>query len=167
MKLKSFYAIIILFLFSTNCKVRYSQTGINIGDAKTFQVNLFENNANLIEPGIHRDLTLNLQDFILNQTPLQLVKSNGDIFYEGEISEYRISPTTATSQNTAAQNRLTVSAKIHFINKIKNKEFDKVFSFFQDYPANSQLTGNLKNEIHQDILNRLSQDIVNASLDDW
>ncbi len=36
-------------------------------------------------PGIERDFTLALQDLILNQTNLDLVKSNGDIFYEGEI----------------------------------------------------------------------------------
>ena len=82
----------------------YSFTGISIGsDTKTFQVNYFQNRANLIEPGIERDFTLALQDIILNQTNLSLVKYNADILYEGEIVEYRISPTTATANNTAAQ----------------------------------------------------------------
>jgi hypothetical protein len=52
----------------------------------------------------------------LNQTNLDLVKSNGDIIYEGEIVEYRIAPTTATANNTAAQNRLTISVNVRFIN---------------------------------------------------
>ena len=95
----------------------YSFTGISIdSDTKTFQVNYFQNNAALIEPGIERDFTLALQDIILNQTNLDLVKSNGDIIYEGEIVEYRISPTTATASNTAAQNRLTISINVRFIN---------------------------------------------------
>ena len=62
----------------------------------------------MIEPGLDRDFTLALQDLILNQTNLDLVKSSGDLIYEGEITEYRISPTTATANNTAAQNRLTI-----------------------------------------------------------
>ena len=95
----------------------YSFTGISIdSNTKTFQVNYFQNTANLIEPGIERDFTLALQDIILNQTNLDLVKSNGDIIYEGEIVEYRIAPTTATANNTAAQNRLTISVNVRFIN---------------------------------------------------
>ncbi len=167
MKFNPFFALVIVVLLSTKCKVRYSTTSIDIGNAKSFQVNLFENNAPLIEPGIHRDFTIVLQDFILNRTSLELVKSNGDLFYEGEITEYRISPTTATSQNTAAQNRLTISVNVHFLNKIKEQEFDKTFTFFYDYPANNQLIGPLKTEAHKEIFDRLSQDIVNASLDDW
>ena len=35
-----------------------------------------------------------------------MVQSNGDLLYEGEIVEYRVSPMTATSDLNAAQNRL-------------------------------------------------------------
>jgi hypothetical protein len=58
----------------------------------------------LIEPGIDRTLTLNLQDLIQNQTNLNLVKSGGDLIYEGV--DYRISPMTATANQQASQNRL-------------------------------------------------------------
>ena len=113
----------------------YSFTGISLSsDTKTFQVNYFQNTAALIEPGIERDFTLALQDLILNQTNLDLVKSNGDIVYEGEIVEYRISPTTATSSNTAAQNRLTIGINVRFVNKDDEEaDFEKRFSFFFDF----------------------------------
>ena len=101
--------LLILFLIASSCSVKYSLTGASIGpETKTFQVNYFQNNAPLIEPGIERDFTNKLIDLLINQTSLELVKSNGDLTYEGEIVEYRISPTTATANNTAAQNRLTV-----------------------------------------------------------
>ena len=45
------------------------------------------------------------------------VNSNGDLVYEGEITDYRISPTTATAESTAAQNRLTIAVKIRFFNR--------------------------------------------------
>ena len=68
----------------------YSFTGISLSaETKTFQVNYFQNTSALIEPGIERDFTLALQDLILNQTNLDLVKSKGDILYEGEIIDYR------------------------------------------------------------------------------
>ena len=109
-----------------------------------------------------------LEDLIQNQTNLNLVTSNGDLVYEGEITDYRISPTTATSENTAAQNRLTISVKVRFFNR-KNEEDDleQTFSFFYDYPGSSQLIGSQKATAHEEIFERITQDIFNATLAKW
>ena len=75
-----FVKLFILILFTTSCSVKYSLTGASISpDTKTFQVNYFQNNAPLIEPGIERDFTNKLIDLLINQTSLELVKSNGDL----------------------------------------------------------------------------------------
>ena len=147
----------------------YSFTGISLSaDTKTFQVNYFQNTAALIEPGIERDFTLALQDLILNQTSLDLVKSNGDIVYEGEIVEYRISPTTATSSNTAAQNQLTISVNVRFLDKNdEDAEFEKRFSFFYNYEGSAQLIGAQKTTAIEEVFERITQDVVNASLANW
>lgn len=55
----------------------YSFTGADTGTAETFQVNFFQNNAALIEPGLDIDFTNALQDLIQNQTKLSLVNSGG------------------------------------------------------------------------------------------
>ncbi len=145
----------------------YNFTGGNTGDAKTYQVNFFLNNAPIIEPGLDRDFTLFLQDLILNQTNLDLVTSNGDLVYEGEIVEYRIAPMSATAQQTAAQNRLTIGVKIRFTNSTKpDDDFEKQFSFFYDYPAATQLS-QVKDAAFEEIFERLGQDIFNASLANW
>ena len=108
--------LFIILILACSCSVKYSLTGASISpETKTFQVNYFQNNAPLIEPGIERDFTNKLIDLLINQTSLELVKSNWDLTYEGEIVEYRISPTTATANNTAAQNRLTVGVNIRFL----------------------------------------------------
>lgn len=148
----------------------YSFTGADIdySKIKTFQVNYFQNNASIIEPGIDRKFTIALQDLILNQTSLDLVTAGGDLIYEGEIVEYYIAPITATAQNTAAQNRLTISVNVRFINtKDDTKDFEKRFSFYYDYPGSSQLTGSLLDEAISTIFERLTQDIFNASLANW
>jgi len=109
-----------------------------------------------------------LIDLLQNQTNLSLVKSNGDLVYEGEITQYRISPTTATSSNTAAQNRLTIGVKVHFMDKHDEEaEFDQVFSFFYDYAGSSQLIGGVKDAAFAEIFERITQDIFNASLAKW
>lgn len=163
---------IILLAVSTTilgCGI-YSFTGASVPEGtKTFQVNRFENNALLVEPGLELDFQIALQDLIQNQTNLSLVTTGGDLIYEGEITTYRISPTTATAQNTAAQNRLTIGVKVSFYN---TKEEDdnienKSFSFFYDFPGSSQLIGAQKTTAHDEIFERLTQDIFNATLARW
>ena len=161
--------LFILPLVLWSCSVKYSLTGASISpETKTFQVNYFQNNSTLIEPGIDRDFTNKLIDLLINQTSLDLVKSNGDLLYEGEIVEYRISPTTATANNTAAQNRLTISVNVRFIDKSDSEaEFEKRFSFYYDYPGSSQLIGSQKDTAIDEIFERITQDVFNASMAKW
>ena len=96
-----------------------------------------------------------LIDLLINQTSLELVKSNGDLTYEGEIVEYRISPTTATARNTADQNRLTVSVNVRFINKYDGEsDFEKRFSFlFFENERNILSNLNENDEIQKSLKN--------------
>jgi hypothetical protein len=159
-------ALVLLFTLNS-CSV-YDFTGTGKIDAKTFQVNFFQNNSELVEPGIDRTFTLNLQDLIQNQTNLNLVKSGGDLIYEGEIVDYRISPMTATADQQASQNRLQIRVNIRFTNKNKEIDnFEKTFDFFFDYPAQQQLTGSTLNNAIKVIYERITQDIFNESLAKW
>jgi hypothetical protein len=149
------------------CSV-YNFTGAKPIDAKTFQVNYFQNNAELIEPGLDRNFTLKLQEIIQNQTNLNLTGSNGDLLYEGEITEYRITPMTATADQKAAQNRLTVAVNVRFSNKNKETDnFEKRFSFYYDYDGSTQLIGSKLTEALDVIFERITQDIFNESLAKW
>jgi hypothetical protein len=147
----------------------YSLSGISIAPSiETFQVNYFQNSAILVEPGLDRDFTLALQDLILNQTNLSLTNTSGDLVYEGEITEYRISPTTAQANSTAAQSRLTIAVRVRFYDKSKpEEEFEQSFSFFYDYTGSAQLVGTLKDTAIEEIFERLTQDIFNATLAQW
>lgn len=168
MKIYKYITLLTIIILNFGCG-KYSFTGASISEnTKTFQVNNFQNNAILIEPGLERDFTVALQDLILNQTKLDLVRSGADLTYEGEITEYRISPTTATANNTAAQNRLTISVQVRFFDKNDpEEEFDKRFSFFYDYEGSAQLIGSQKDTAISEIFERLTQDIFNASLAKW
>jgi len=168
MKIKYYIVLFVIVTTFVSCGI-YSFTGASVGaNTKTFQVNYFQNNAILVEPGLDLDFTNTLIDILQNQTNLSLVKSNGDLVYEGEITQYRISPTTATSANTAAQNRLTIAVKVHFYDKYdEDAEFDQTFSFFYDYEGSSQLIGSVKDTATAEIFERITQDIFNASLAKW
>ena len=98
---------------------------------------------------------------------VNLVKNNGDLVYEGEITKYSITPTTSTANNTAAQNRLNMEVNVRYTDT-KNDEdsFESRFSFFYDFDANKQLF-DIKNEANKEIFERITQDIFNASLAKW
>ena len=167
--MKNYSLLIAAFLlFSLNSCSVYNFTGTGKIDAKTFQVNYFQNNATLIEPGIERIFTQKLQNFIQNQTNLGLTNTNGDLVYEGEITDYRIQPMTATADQSAAQNRLTITVNVRFSNKKKEADdFEKKFSFYQDYDGNQQLIGSKLSEALDFIYERITQDIFNESLAKW
>lgn len=167
MKNIKFLLIIIVASTFNSCEP-YNFTGTGKIDAKTFQVNYFQNNAELIEPGIERTFTLELQDIIQNQTNLNLVNSGGDLMYDGEITQYRITPMSATADQRAAQNRLTVAVMVRFTNKNKEEDdFQKTFSFFYDYEGTTQLVGAKLTEALDVIFERITQDVFNESLAKW
>lgn len=146
----------------------YNFTGTGKIDAETFQVNYFQNNADIVEPGVELTFTRALQDLIQNQTNLSLTNSGGDLVYEGEITQFRITPMTATADQRAAQNRLTVTVNVRFTNRKKEDDnFEKPFSFFYDYPANELLNGRILTTALDEIFERITQDIFNESLAKW
>ena len=96
------------------------------------QIDFFQNQASLIEPTLSQRFTQDLIDLFTRQTNLTAVTSNGDLYFSGEITGYRITPMSATAQQTAAQNRLTVTVNVRFVNKLIEKDdFEKQFSFIQ------------------------------------
>lgn len=172
--MKKFSALLVIFFANfvlNGCGV-YNFSGASTGTAESFQVNFFQNYADqspgsTIEPQLDRDFTNSLQDVITNLTSLNLTGNNGDLIYEGEIVEYRVSPMSATANQTAAQNRLTMSVNVRFYNTTKeDSDFEKRFSFFFDFPATSLLES-VKSQAHEELFERITQDIFNESLADW
>lgn len=168
-KIKQVLILAVVSSLMLGCGV-YSFTGADIdySNTKTFQVDFFQNNAPIIEPGIDRFFTQTLQDILLNQTSLDLVTTSGDLIFEGEIVEYYVAPITATAVSTAAQNRLTVGVNVRFINtQDETKDFEQRFSFYYDYPGSSQLIGSTLDDAISVIFERITQDIFNKSLANW
>ncbi|MDO9274921.1 MAG: LptE family protein [Lutibacter sp.] len=163
------YLILLLLVFTTQSCGIYSFTGTNIqSDVKTIQIDYFPNNAVLVEPSLSQEFTTRFQDLFLQQTNLSLVKDGGDLQFEGEITGYKINPMTATAQQTASQNRLTITVNVRFFNnKFEEDNFERSFSHYYDYDANAQLTGGILDEAFNEIIERITQDIFNASVAKW
>lgn len=166
MKILKYLAILLLCLCFNSCKF-YSFTGAT-DTPESFQVNFFQNNAALIEPGLDIQFTNALQDLIVNQTKSELVKTGAQVIFEGEIIEYRISPTTANANNRASQNRLTIGVQVRYTDTTDDeKSFDQRFSFFFDYDGDALLSGSQRDTAWEAIFERITQDIFQAAFADW
>ena len=75
---------------------------------------------------------------------------------------------TATADQRAAQNRLTITIMVRFSNRNKEEDnFEKRFSFFYDFDANQQLVGSQLTTALDVIFERITQDVFNESLAKW
>jgi len=161
------FVLIVSLFTNLSCGV-YSFTGGSTGDAETIQIDYFPNGAPLVEPTVSQKFTIALQDLFLRQTNLNLTSSGGDLHFEGEITGYKIVPISATADQRAAQNRLSISVRVRFYNiKIEEDNFEKTFSFYSDFDANQQLIGTALEDALDEIFERITQDIFNASVAKW
>lgn len=161
-------AYIIISISLIGCKINYTFSGASYSaDVQTFNVAFFQNQAPLVNPSLSNVFTEALKDRINNQTKLKLISSNGDLQYEGEIVNYTVAPQTISGNETAALNRLTISVRVKFTNtKNANQNFDRTFSQFADYEATKSFQS-VEDELIREIVDKLTQDIFNASLVNW
>lgn len=166
-KLTYIFIVITSLTVLTGCGI-YSFTGGNVGDAKTIQIDFFRNQAPIVEPTLSRKFTQDLQDLFTRQTNLTLVNSGGQLHFEGEITNYSIVPTSATANQRAAKNRLTVIVNVRFTNNLVEKDsFEREFSHHALFNADQNLTGAVLESVLNEILERITQDIFNASVAKW
>lgn len=161
-------SIVAMGLGLSGCTIKYSFSGASIPlEAKTVSIAYFPNNAPMVAPTLSSTLTDGLQDKFARQTKLQLVPSNGDLAFEGEITNYTSTPAAITANETAAMNRLTITIKVKYTSVFEPQfNYNKSFSAFAEYDANSLLQ-DVQDTLIQEICEQLIQDVFNAAVANW
>lgn len=151
-----------------SCTVSYSFTGANISaDVKTFSVYYFTNRAKLVNPTLSTEFTEKLKDKMLKQTSLKEEAENGDLVFEGQITDYEVRPMAIQKEDMAAQNRLTVNVRLKYTNnKNHEQDFDRQFSAFEDFSSSMSLN-DVESSIVPEIIEKLIEDIFNATIANW
>ena len=146
----------------------YSFSGTSIKpDVKTITINYFEYKALRVNPSLSNDMTEALQEKFRKMTRLTQVDEDGDLEITGEVSGYDVRAQAVTAQEVAAQNRLTVSVKISFMNrKYPEEDFEKSFSAYADYDSNNSLDA-VEATLCEEIIEKLCEDILNATVANW
>ncbi len=146
----------------------YSFSGTSIQpDVRSIAVEYFKNNALKVNPTLASSLSDALIDQYRRLTSLQILPENGDMNVYGEITSYDTRPMAVTADEVASQNRLTVTVKITFTNRLHPEEdFEKSFSAYADYDSN-QLLDAVESSLCDEIIDILVEDIFNATVANW
>ena len=135
-------------------------------DVHTISVYNIENRAMKVNPALSNTLTMALQDQYRKLTKLEMLEEGRDLEVSGFITSYDVTPTAVTSQEIAAQNRLTVTVKIIFKNNKHEEDFEKSFAAYQDYDSNLSLDA-VEAQLVDEIVEILVEDIFNATVANW
>jgi hypothetical protein len=160
-------AVILLPLVS-GCRIQYSFSGTSIQpDVKTFTVLYFENKAPRVNPSLANNLSEALIDKYRKLTPLEMVEDGGDLMVTGVITSYDTKPIAVTADEVASQNRLTITMKLTYSNRLHPEEdFEKSFSGYADYDS-MQSFDSVEAQLCDDIIEILVEDIFNATVANW
>jgi len=146
----------------------YSFTGASISpEVKTVSIKYFPNRSSLIQPVLSQAFTEKLKEKFVSQTNLRLVNENGDLMFDGYISDYRTQPVAIQGTETAALNRLTITVNVKFTNQKDEKQnYETNFSRYADYDSKKSLA-EVEQTLMEEINKQLVDDIFNKAVSNW
>ncbi len=161
------YTFLIFALLQSSC-LHYSFTGASIHpDAKTVSVEYFKNSAPIFNPTLSQQITEMLQNKLVSQTSLKLTNGKGDLQFKGQIIDYVVTPVGVSSNDRAAQNRLTIRVRVEFINELEeNYSYQETFSRFADFES-TQILSAVESALVPEILELITDDIFNKAVVNW
>jgi hypothetical protein len=169
----SIYSILISAFALSGCHV-YSFTGASlVSGERNISIQQFYNNALLGPSNMSQVFTEKMRDYFQQNTSLTLRPDNGDLQFEGYISNYTVTPVAPNANQrdglqTSATSRVTITVQVTYVN-LKNDQFDfdQSFRFFQDFDSETTDLQSVEDQLVDEIFNQIILDIFNASVANW
>ncbi len=159
--------VFVLGFFIEGCKMSYSFSGASISpEVKSVSVKYFPNRARIVNPALSQEFTDALMDKIKGQTNLFFI-DDGDVSFEGEITDYKTSYLAVTGDDRSAMTRFTISIKVRFVNNIdEDQDFDQVFTRYKDYDSTKDLS-EVEDVLVEAIIEDVIEDVFNRAFVNW
>lgn len=162
-----FFGVVLIYL--SGCTTSYSFTGASIPpEARTATVIQFKNVATNVSASMSQYFTDGLRNSFQTQTNLDVVNSGGDLLIEGVITKYvPASPSAISGNQTAVQNRMTISVKVKFKNRFDPAaDFDKTFTDHVEYPSSADFAS-IEDVTIQELTEQMVEKIFNDAVANW
>ncbi len=162
-------AWLLLFMTLTSCSIRYGFVGgtMDYSKVKSISIKDFPNMAPLVYPPLAQKFTEQLREKYIRQTRLQVLRDNGTMSLEGEITGYELTPLAVREDMYASQTRLTVTIRVRFTNQVTPEDdFEQSFSAYQEFD-NSRPIESVQEELTDFIIKEIIDQIYNATVAKW
>ncbi len=165
--LRTLPLLLALVLTVSGCWL-YSFSGTSIQpDVKTICIEPVENKAMKVNPSLANNLFEAMCDKYKKLTKLEQVSDGGDLYVLATIESYQVSAAAVTADEVAALNRLTVTVKVKFVNeKHQEDNFEKSFAAYEDYNSENSLDA-VEGTLCDTIIEKIVEDIFNATVANW
>ena len=166
--MKRLLGIALAMLLVSSCGI-YSFSGTSIQpDVNTITINYFEYKAPKVNPSLSNDITEAIKTQFRKMTRLEQVEMDGDLEITSEVTGYDVRASAITSGDVAAMNRLTVTVKCDFTNRLHPEDdfSGKSFSAYADYESTNSLDA-VESSLCAEIIDKIIEDIFNATVAQW
>ena len=169
MKFLLFLPIALLLSACWPSSVSFIDNGSMPEEWKTFSVRTLENNAPNTPISYAPQLSEQLKDGIQNNTRLLLnpETGKGEVYLEGKINTYSVTPVAIQEGDNSAQNRLTISVQFTiFVSAPKEEKMNLTSTRFVDFNSNTDLA-TVERTLLEEINTQIVQDVINKLLSNW
>ena len=108
-----------------------------------------------------------LKDQFMGHTRLSMVRRNGDLKLEGEITRYEQRNKSVSSEGYSAMTELSMTVNVRFTNNVDhNQDFEQQFSATQSYDSALSLNS-VQDELVGKMVKDICEQIFNACVANW
>ena len=168
-RLKQFGLALFASLLLISCSVSYKFNGASIDYDKTksIQIAEFPIRSSYVWAPMASMFNNQLKDQYANHTKLSLVRRNGDLKLEGEITRYEQRNKSVSSDGYSSQTELSMTVNVRFTNnKNHNEDFEQQFSDTQSYDSRQPLSA-VQDELVGVMVKNIVEQIFNATVANW
>ena len=119
----------VILLGGCSISYQFSGTSIDYTQVRSISIKDFSNMAPLVYGPLAQRFTDELKDKFVRQTKLQMLRENGTLDLEGEITGYELTPQAVRDDGNkalAALTRLTVTVRVRYTNRVNpDKDFEQ------------------------------------------
>ena len=165
---KLILSLAVMLIAQACISYKFNGASIDYNKYKTVSFANFPIRAALVYPPLQQLFQNKLQDVVTQQTRLQQVDSpHSDLRFEGEITNYSLSPQAVGENAYATRTRLTISVRVRYIDNVNDELTNDVsVSAYRDFDSN-QLLIDVQDQLCEEISAEIVDLIFNQTLGNW
>lgn len=165
---KLFISLMVMLLAQGCISYKFNGATLDYNKYKTISFANIPIRAALVYPPLQQLFQNKLQNVITQQTRLRMVDNpHSDLRFEGEITNYHLSPQAVGENAYATRTRLTIAVRIRYIDNVNSALSNDIsVSAYRDFDS-SQLLVDVQDQLCEEISADLVDLIFNQTIGNW